>query len=146
MPIGSPAAPGLTVGVPMLSEAFERKDKRFDFACRATSGCFDCCFVLEEEIFWVGFSIELRENGWVESGRPRELFKFYGERSCEVLLRANLLRTKLMWHPVLAFLVIRVLFSFNDNWLLAKPLRLRRLLHGPGVLAKRLHHHQTISE
>ena len=129
----------------MLSEAFERKDKRFDFALRATSGCFDCCFVLEEEIFWVGFSIELRENGGVESGRPRELFKFYGERSCEVLLRAKLLQMKLMWHHVLTFLFIQVLFSFNDNWLLAKPLGLRRLLHGPGVLDKRFHHYQTFS-
>ena len=61
------------------------------------------------------------------------------------MLRAKLLRTKLMWHPVLAFLFIRVLFSFNDNWLLEKPLGLRRLLHGFGVLAKGFHHYQTIS-
>ena len=125
----------------MLSEAFEQEDKCFDFACRAASGCFDCHFVLEEEIFWVRFSIQLRENGWVESGRPRDLFKFYGERSCEVLLWAKLLRTKLMWHPVLAFLFIRVLFSFYDNWFLAKPLRSRHLLHGRVVLAKRFHHY-----
>ena len=47
------------VGVPMLSEALEREDKRFDFACRAASGCFDCRFVLEEEVFWVGVTIKL---------------------------------------------------------------------------------------
>ena len=130
----------------MLSETFEREDKRFDFACRAASGCFDCHFVLEEEIFWVGFSFELQENGGVESGRPRELFKFCGERSCEVLLRAKLLRMKLMWHPVLAFLFVRVPFFVDENGLFAKPMWLRHLLYGPGVLAKRLHHYQTISE
>ena len=51
----------------MLSEALEREDKRFDFACRAASGCFDGRFVLEEEIIWVGVSIELRENSGVEA-------------------------------------------------------------------------------
>ena len=85
------------VVVPMLSEALQREDKRFDFACRAASGCFDGRFVLEEEIFWVGFPIELWENGGVEAWWPRELFKFYGERCGEVLLWTKLLRTKLIW-------------------------------------------------
>ena len=85
----------------MLSEALQREDKRFDFACRAASGCFDGRFVLEEEIFWVGVPIELRENGGVEAWRPRELFELYGERRGEALLWA-----KLMWHPVLAFLFV----------------------------------------
>ena len=55
------------VGVPMLSEALERKDNRLDFACQAASGCFDGRFVFAEEIFWIGVSIELRENGGVEA-------------------------------------------------------------------------------
>ena len=129
----------------MLSEALQRKEKCFYFASGAASGCFNCCFVLEEEIFWVGVPIVLWENGGVESWWPRELFEFYGERSGEVLLRTKLLRTKMMWYHVLAFLFVLVLFSLNDNWLLAKPLGLRRLLHGPGVLAKGFHHYQTIS-
>ena len=54
----------------MLSEALERKDNRLDFACQAASGCFDGHFVLEEEIFWIGVSIELRENSGVEAWRP----------------------------------------------------------------------------
>ena len=133
------------VGVPMLSKALEREDERFYFACRATSGCFDGRFVLEEEIFWVGVPIELWENGGVQAWRPQELFELYGERRGEALLWSKLLRLNLMWHHILAFLFVRVLFSLNDNWLLAKPLGLRRLLHGPGVLAKRFHHYQTIS-
>ena len=124
----------------MLSEAFERKDKRFDFACRAASGCFDCRFIIEDEIFWVGVPIELWENGGVEAWWPWEPFEFYGERCGEVLLM-KLSRMKVMWHHVLAFLFIRVLFSFYDNWFLAKPLRSRRLLHGRVVLAKRFHHY-----
>ena len=62
-------------GVPMLSEAFERKDECFDFACRAASGCFDVLIVHEEEIFWVGVSVELRENSEVDAWRPREFFR-----------------------------------------------------------------------
>ena len=51
----------------MLSEALQREDERLYFACHAASGCFNGLFVLEEEIFWVGVSIELWENGGVES-------------------------------------------------------------------------------
>ena len=58
------------VGVPMLTEALQREDERFYFACHAAPGCFDGLFVLEEEIFWVGVSIELWENGGVESWWP----------------------------------------------------------------------------
>ena len=54
----------------MLSETLEKKDNRFEFACQAASGCFDGRFVLEEEIFWIGVSIELRENSGVEAWRP----------------------------------------------------------------------------
>ena len=129
----------------MLSEALQREDKCFDFACRATSGCFDGRFVLEEKVFWVGIPIELRENGGVEAWGPRELFELCGERRGEALLRVKVLRSKLLWHHVLAFLFVRVLFFFNDNGLLAEPMWLRRLLHGSGGLAKGLHHYQTIS-
>ena len=129
----------------MLSEALQRENECFDLARRAASSCFNGRFVLEEEVFWVGIPIELQENGGVEAWWPRELFEFYGERCGEVLLWMKLSRTKVMWHHVLAFLFVRVLFSFNENGLLAKPLRLRRLLHGSGVLAKGLHHYQTIS-
>ena len=125
----------------MLSEAFEREDKRFDFACRAASGCFDCRFVLEEEIFWVGFAIELRENGGVESGRPRELFEFCRERRGEALLWS-----KLMMHRVLSFLFIRVLLFFDEDGLLEKPARLRRLLHGLQGLARGFQHCQAITD
>ena len=130
----------------MLSEALQQEEKCFYFACRAAPGCFDIRFVLNEEIFWVGFPIELWENGGVEAWWPRELFEFYGERRGEVLLWMKLSRTKVMWHHVLAFLFVRVLFSFNENGLLAEPLRLKRLLHGSGVLVKELHHYQTISK
>ena len=51
----------------MLSEALQRKNEYFDLASRAASGCFDGRFVLEEEIFWVGVSVELQENSWVEA-------------------------------------------------------------------------------
>jgi len=95
-------------------------------------GCFNGRFVLEEEIFWVGFPIELWKNGGVEAWWPRELFEFYREGSREVLLWMKLLRTEVMWHHVLAFLFVRELFSFDENRLLAKPLRLRCLLHWPG--------------
>ena len=125
----------------MLSEALEREDKRFDFACRAASGCFDCRFVLEEEIFWVGFSIELRENGGVESWRPRELFEFCQKRHGEALLQS-----KLMLHHVLSFLFIRVLPFFDEDGLLEKHVRLRRLLHGFRGLARGLHHNLAISD
>ena len=97
------------VGVPVLSEALQRKDKCFYFASSATSGCFDCRFVLEKEIFWVGFLIELWENGRVEAWRPWELLEFYREGRGGVLLWMKLLRTKLMWYHVLAFLFVRVL-------------------------------------
>ena len=115
----------------MLSEALKRKDECFDFACRAASGCFDGRFILEEKIFWVGVFVELWENSGVEAWRPRELFELCGQRRAEALLRS-----KLMWHHVLAFLFVRVLFFFNDNGLLAEPMGLRHLLHGFGVLAK----------
>ena len=137
--------PTREVGVPVLSEALQRKEKCFYFASGAASGCFNCCFVLEEEIFWVGVPIVLWENGGVETWWPRELFEFHGEGRGEVLLWMKLLRMKVMWHHVLAFLLIRELFSFDENRLLAKPLRLRRLLHGSVVLTKGLHHNQTIS-
>ena len=130
----------------MLSEAFQREDKCFYFACRAASRSFDGHFVLEEEVFRIGFPIKLRENGGVEVWWPRELFEFYGERRDEVLLWMKLLQMKMMWYHVLAFLFVRVLFSFNENGLLAKPLRLRRLLHRSGVLTKGPHHCQTISK
>ena len=94
---------------------------------------------LRRKSFWVGVSVELRENSGVEAWRTRELFELCGERRGEALLRS-----KLMWHHVLAFLFVRVLF-FNENGLLAKSLGLRRLLHGFRVLAKGLHHYQTIS-
>ena len=134
------------VGVPMLSEALEREDQRFDFACRATSGCLDCCFVLEDEIFWIGVSVELRENSGVEAWRLRELFELCGERRGEVLLWMKLSRTKVMWHHVLAFLFVRVLLFFDEDGLLEKPVRLRRLLHGPRGLARRFQHCQTITD
>ena len=129
----------------MLCEALQQEDECFDFACRSASGCFDGRFVLEEEIFWVGVPIELWENGGVEAWWPRELFEFYGERCGKVLQQTKLLRTKLMWHPVIAFLFVRVLF-FNESGLLPKPLGLRRLLHRSGVLTKGPHHCQTISK
>ena len=115
----------------MLSEALERKDNRFDFACRAASECFDGRFVLVEEIFCIGVSIELRENSGVEVWRPRELFEFCRERSGEALLQSKLLWLKLMWHPILAFLFVRVLLFFDEDRLLENPLRLRCLLRGP---------------
>jgi len=59
----------------MLREAFQRKNECFDLASWASSGCFNGRFVLEEEIFWVGFSVELWENSWVEAWRPREFFE-----------------------------------------------------------------------
>ena len=70
-----------------------------------------------------------------------ELFEFYRERRGEVLLWMELLRTKLVWHPIFAFLFVRIPFFVDENGLLAKPLWLRHLLYGPGVLAKRLHYH-----
>ena len=63
----------------------------------------------------------------------------------EVFLWMKLSRMKVLWHHILAFLFVRELFS-NENGLLAKPLRLKRLLHGSGVLVKELHHYQTISK
>ena len=63
------------VGVPVLSEALQRKNECFDLAIGAASGRFDCSFILEEEIFWVGVSVKLREDCWVEAWRPRELFE-----------------------------------------------------------------------
>ena len=109
--LSSELIPGVDVAtwevrVPMLSEALQREDKRFDFACRASSGCFDGRFVLEEEVFWVGIPIELRENGGVEAWRPQELFELCRERRGEALLRAKVLRSKLLWHHVLAFLFV----------------------------------------
>ena len=80
------------VGVLVLSEAFERKNEYFDFAYRAASGCFDGRFVLEEEIFWVGVSVELWKNSWVEAWRPQELFELCRERRGEALLRPVLMR------------------------------------------------------
>ena len=80
----------------------------------------------------------------VEAWGPRELFEFYGEGRGGVLLWMKLLWAKLMWYHVLALLFVRVMIF--DDGLLAKPLRLRRLLHGFGVLAKGLHHYQTISK
>ena len=50
------------VGVLVVREALQRKDECFDLARRAASGCFDGRFVLEEEIFWVGVTVKLREN------------------------------------------------------------------------------------
>ena len=47
------------VGVPVLSEALQRKNECFDLASWAASGCFDGRFILEEEVFWVGVPIEL---------------------------------------------------------------------------------------
>ena len=73
----------------------------------------------------------------------RELFEFYREGRGEVLLWM-LLRTKLVRYHILAILFVRVLI-FDEDGLLVKPLRLWRLLHASGVLAKGLHHHQTIS-
>ena len=74
------------VGVPVVREALQRKDECFDLASRAASGRFDGRFVLEEEIFWVGVSVELRKNSWVEPWRPRELFELCRERCGEALL------------------------------------------------------------
>ena len=125
----------------MLCEALQREDECFDFACRSTSRCFDGRFVLEEEVFWVGVPIELWWDGEVEAWRPRELFEFDREGRGEVFLWMKLSRTKVLWHHVLAILFVRELFS-NENGLLVKPLRMRRLLHRSGVLAKRLHHNQ----
>ena len=112
------------VRVLVLSEAFKGKNECFDFACRAASGCFDGRLVLEEEIFWVGVSVELRENSGVEAWRPRELFELCREGRGEALLR-----TKLMLYHVLSFLFIRVLPFFDENGLLEKPMRLRCLLY-----------------
>jgi len=85
-------------------------------------GCFNGRFVLEEEIFWVGFPIELWRNGGVEAWWPRELFEFYRERCGDVLLWMELLRTKLVWHPIFAFLFVRIPFFVDENGLLAKPM------------------------
>ena len=125
----------------MLSEALERKDNRFDFACRAASECFDGRFVLVEEIFCIGVSIELRENSGVEVWRPRELFEFCRERRGEALLWS-----KLMMHHVLSFLFVRVLLFFDEDGLLEKPARLRRLLHGLQGLARGFQHCQAITD
>ena len=46
------------------------KNEGFDLASGASSGCFDCRFVLEEEFSGVGVSVILRENGRVESWWP----------------------------------------------------------------------------
>ena len=73
----------------MLCEALQQEDECFDFACRSTSGCFDGRFVLEEEIFWVGVSVELWKNSWVEAWSPRELFELYRKRRGEALSVIN---------------------------------------------------------
>ena len=85
----------------MLSEALQRKNECFDLACWTASGCFDCCFILEEEFFWVGVSVKLREDSWVEAWRPLELFEFCRKRSAKAFLRPML-----MWHYIFAFLFI----------------------------------------
>ena len=97
--------------------------------------------VLEEEIFWVGVFVELREDSWVETWRPRELFELCRKRRGEALLWS-----KLMLHHVLSFLFVRVLPFFDEDGLLEKPVRLRHLLHGFRGLARGLHHNQAISD
>jgi len=71
----SQLVPGVDVatwefGVPVLSEALQRMNECFDLAGWTTSGCFDGCFVIEKEFFWVGVSVILREDSWVEAWRP----------------------------------------------------------------------------
>ena len=133
--------PTREVGVPVLSEALQRKNECFDLAIRATSGRFDCSFILEEGIFWVGVSVKLREDCWVEAWRPRELFELCRERRGEALLRS-----KLMLHYVLSFLFIRVLVFFDEDGLLEKPARLVHLLRGLRGLARGFQHRQMITD
>ena len=116
---------------PVLSEALQRKNERFDLASWTASGCFDCCFILEEKFFWVRVSIKLREDSWVEAWRPLELFEFCQKRSAKALLRLML-----MQHYIFSFLFIRVQLFFDDNGLVAKPLGLRRLRHRLRVLPR----------
>ena len=104
----------------MLSESLQREDECFYFASRATYGRFDGCFVLEEEIFWIRVPIELWEDGWVETWRPRDLFEFYGEGGGGVLLWVMLLWAKLVWYLVLVFLFVRVLV-FGEGGCLRSP-------------------------
>ena len=94
---------------------------------------------VEEEIFWVRVSIVLRENSWVEAWRPRELFELCQEGRGEASLR-----TKLMLQHVLSILFVRILPFFDENGMLEKPVRLRRLLHSLWGLARRFHHYQAI--
>ena len=85
----------------MLSEALQQEEKCFYFACRAAPGSFDDRFVLEEEIFWVGVSVKLRDDCWVEAWGPWELFELCRERRAKALLWMML-----MWHYIFAFLFI----------------------------------------
>jgi hypothetical protein len=91
------------IGVPMLSEALHQMNECFDLAGWTASGCFDGCFVPEEEFFWVGVFAILREDSWVEAWRPLELFEFCQKRSAKALLRLMLMR-----HYIFVFLFIRV--------------------------------------
>ena len=83
---------GWEIGVLVLSGALQRKNECFDLASRAASGRFVCCFILEEEIFWVGVSVKLWEDCWVEAWRPRELFELRRERRAKALLWPMLMR------------------------------------------------------
>ena len=56
------------------------KNEGFDLAGDASSGFFDCRFVLVEEISWVGVSVMLREDDRFDAWRLLELFELHRKR------------------------------------------------------------------
>ena len=89
----------------MLCEAPQGENEGFDLAGSASSCCFNCRFVLEEEFSWVGVSIVLQENSRVETWRPLELLELHQKRDA----KASLVWLVLLLHPyVLAFLFIEI--------------------------------------
>ena len=103
------------------------KNEGFDLAGDASSGFFDCRFVLVEEISWVGVSVILREDGRFDALRLLELFELHRKRGgCRGLLVVADAATA---SYVFAFFFVGVQLFFNDDGSWAKPYNLRCVRH-----------------
>ena len=103
------------------------KNDGFDLAGYASFGCFDCRFILVEEISWVGVSVILREDGRFDAWRLLELFELHRKRGgCRGLLVVADAATA---SYVFAFFFVGVQLFFNDDGSWEKPYNLRCVRH-----------------